>query len=332
MKKLPPLLLVGIILALIVAATAGIFALLDTASTPELTDYEPRYIDGSAMLNLTETLSSDALEGRATGTAGNAAARGFILKRFEKLGLRPLGDGYEHDFPAQPNEENPDVVPSKGVNIVGWVAGETPGEGPMLVVTAHYDHLGIVDGEIYNGADDNASGTAALIAIAEYLERNPPVHDVVFAALDAEEIDLQGAADLIMSGVLDLDRIALNINFDMVSRSEEGELYVAGTYHYPELLPLIEQVSTQAPVKLLIGHDTPDLGYFDWTDASDHAQFHEAGIPFLYFGVEDHDGYHQPSDDYVNITHDFFLRAGDTLAMAVIAVDASMGEIYEDSR
>ncbi len=316
------------LLGLVAAALAWwLISMGRESGEPHLTSYEPQYIDGPAMLNLAETLSSDALEGRAAATAGNEAARGFILKRFETLHLRQFRDTYQHPFAILPGEDDPDAPPRTGVNIVGWVAGKTPGEGPAIIVTAHYDHLGIKDGEIYNGADDNASGTAALIAVAEYFTHHAPEHDVIFAAVDAEEIGHLGSKDFVRAGIVDMDRVALNINFDMVSRSAAGELYVAGTSHYPQLLPLVEQLSGEAPVTLLTGHDTEELGYNDWTYASDHASFHRAGIPFLYFGVEDHEGYHDPSDDYANITHEFYLRAGDTLVMAAIAADAWVASV-----
>ena len=312
---------------LVLTIIGGVVFFLSTRGNSDqaaaLTHYQTQYIDGPAMLNLTETLSSDALQGRRTGTEGADAAMNFILKRYETIGLEPVGDNYKHPFPITVPEDAPDdELPEEGVNVLGWMPGKTPGKGPMLVITAHYDHLGVIDGEIYNGADDNASGVAAMIAIAENFKRHRPAHDVVFAALDGEEIGLQGAKALVASDALDMKRVALNINLDMVSRSEAGELYVAGTYHTPALLPLVEEIAAEAPVSLLVGHDQPELGHDDWTEASDHGAFYTAGIPFLYFGVEDHAGYHQPSDDYVNITHDFFLRAGDTIALAAKKSDA----------
>lgn len=320
MTKLRAFILAEVLFVLTILGVVFFYMTQDQGAEPALSQYRPIYIDGPAMLNFTETLSSDALEGRKTGTSGNAAAQGFILKRFENLGLRRIGESYDHEFAIIQAEAGEDVADS-GTNFIGWIAGETPGEGPMLVVTAHYDHLGIQDGEIYNGADDNASGVAALIGVADYFRRNPPTHDIVFAALDAEEKGMLGARAMVRSDVIDLQRVALNINFDMVSRSDAGELYVAGTTPYPQLKPLVEKLSADAPVSLLMGHDTPELGYDDWTSQSDHVAFHEVGIPFLYFGVEDHEGYHDPSDDYLNLTHDFFVRSGDTLAMAVDAAD-----------
>lgn len=289
--------------------------------------YKPVYVDAGPMLHLVDVLASDALEGRASGTPGNEAARGFIRKRFEEIGLRPwLSSGWEHPVTLLPREGVPEPVP--GANLIAWVPGETPGTGPVILITAHYDHLGIVDGEIYNGADDNASGCGALVALAEYFAVHKPKHDLLFAALDGEEIGFLGAFALLRDPALPIDRVALNINMDMVSRSDAGELYVSGTYHTPALAALITEVAKTAPVSLLMGHDRPEDGQQDWTTQSDHAVFHAAGIPFLYFGVEDHAGYHKPTDDFSAITPDFFVRAADTLVSVVLAADAQLPQIH----
>jgi len=305
---------------------------LDREETaPSLVQYDAQYIDAGAMLRLTETLSSDALEGRATGTRGNEAARDFVQKRFETMGLRKFGDAYVQPFAVVSVDEG--AAPVSGANVIGWVAGQTPGEGPAMVITAHYDHLGIVDGAVYNGADDNASGTAAMIAVAQYFSLHEPRHDIIFAAVDAEEIGHLGSRNLVRSPPVPLERIALNINYDMVSRSSAGELYVAGTFHTPGLKPLVEAAAAEAPVRILMGHDDPAMGEADdWTLLSDHAAFHSAGIPFLYFGVEDHPGYHQPADDYSEITPDFFARAGEALVIAAMAADDDLESIAEMRR
>lgn len=299
-------------------------------SLPGVT-YEARYIDPGPMLHLAEVLSSDALEGRGAGTPGAEAGRSFIRKRFEDTGVRPfLTTGWEQPVTILPRKDLED--PDPGANILGYVAGETPGEGPLLVITAHSDHLGIRNGEIYNGADDNASGAAMLTALAEYFVRVPPKHDILFAAVDAEEVGFLGARAFLRDPAIPLDRIALNINLDMVSRSEAGELFAAGTYHTPALAPLITETALNAPVTLLMGHDRPEDGPNDWTSQSDHAVFHAAGIPFLYFGVEDHPGYHKPEDDFSAITPDFYVRAGDTLAVIVRAADADLANIAAHRR
>jgi hypothetical protein len=321
-------------------ATAGAVLLLAAAcgsggGTDERfpdVSYRARYIEAAPMLHMAELLSSDALEGRAVGTPGNEAARGFILKRFEELRLEPFTEaGFEYAFPVLARPERSCNAPPqerRGVNLLARIHGRTPGEGPVMVLSAHYDHLGACEGEIFNGADDNASGTAALLALADYFRRRPPQHDIVIAALDAEEHGLLGARALVRMEELEIDRVALNINLDMVSRSEAGELYAAGTYHTPALAGLVETVAASAPVRLLLGHDRPEDGPDDWTMQSDHGLFHLAGVPFLYFGVEDHPGYHNPSDTFDAITPDFYVRAADTIAVAARAGDAALADLH----
>lgn len=292
--------------------------------------YSPRAFDGEALLALTKALSSDDLEGRETGGPGAAAARDLIRVRFEAAGLASYGGAYDQSFVWTRFDEI-DAAPRSGMNLVGVLEGREPG-GPVMVLTAHYDHLGVRDGEIYNGADDNASGVAALAAIAEAFARTPPRHTLVFAALDAEEAGLQGARAFVANPPIDIDRVALNVNLDMVSRSEAGELYASGGYHTPGLRPYLDALAEHAPATLLTGHDRPEDGDQDWTLQSDHAAFHRAGRPFLYFGVEDHDGYHQPSDDFEAITKDFYLRSVDTIIMAVKMFDEDLDQIARFER
>ena len=184
--------------------------------------------------------------------------------------------------------------------MVGSVRG-TASPDQYIVVTAHYDHVGIgrpVDGDsIYNGADDNASGTAALVALAKWFVANPPRHTIVFAAVDGEERGMGGSRHFVNAPTVPLEQILLNINMDMIGRNVKNELYAAGPGKYPQLRPTVEAVIRCAPLTLLIGHDTPAAGPGnDWTAQSDQASFHAKGIPFIYFGEEDHPDYHKPSD------------------------------------
>ena len=210
-----------------------------------------------------------------------------------------------------------------GVNVVGYVRGRSEPER-LLVVSAHYDHLGVKNGQVYNGADDNASGVAVLLQLAAHFARNPPEHSILFAALDAEESGLLGAHALVRRLRAERRDVALDVNLDMVSHSERGELYAAGVHHTPALRPLLERAAARAPVRLLLGHDRPEQGHDDWTNQSDQYAFHRAGIPFVYFGVEDHKDYHKPSDDFETITPDFFVGAASTVLDAVQVLDRDL--------
>ena len=275
-------------------------------------------IDGERMLQDLKILAHDSMEGRQAGTAGGERARRFLAESFAERGLRPVGGErtlsftFSHPATGQTTE---------GVNIIGMVpGGEHPGR--YVIVTAHYDHLGVRDGEIYNGADDNASGTAALLALAAHFLESPPRHSLLFAALDAEEIGLLGARAFVSNPPVPLDSVLMNVNLDMVSRSDSDELYAAGTHHYPFLTSLVEEAADASAIHLLTGHDSPDLPPGDdWTMASDHGAFHEVGIPFIYFGVEDHLGYHHPSDTFENITPEFYLGAVNTVLDFLRIVD-----------
>ena len=276
-------------------------------------------IDSAAMIRDIGVLAHDSMEGRAVGSAGSAKARAFLEARFRAVGVQPFGTSYlqPFTFPGRGQEV-------QGVNIVGQVRGTTLPDR-YIVITAHYDHVGVRNGQIFNGADDNASGTAALLAIADYFVKNRPRHSLIFAALDAEETNLQGARAFVASPPVPKQAIALDINMDMISRNDAGELYVAGTYSYPQLLPFVERAVAAAEVKLIPGHDRPGVaGSDDWTSQSDHGAFHAAGIPFLYFGVEDHADYHRATDDVERIQPGFYARAVRTIITATRLLDAGL--------
>ncbi len=196
----------------------------------------------------------------------------------------------------------------------------------MFVVSAHYDHLGVRDGVVYPGADDNASGVAVILEVAAYCQKNPFRRSIVFAAFDAEEGGLNGARVFVAKPPVPKERIALNVNLDMVSRSDKREIFVAGTYHTPSLKPPLEAVAKRAPITVLFGHDRPKAmagGVDDWTNQSDHGPFHAAKIPFVYFGVEDHADYHKPTDTADKINRGFFVDVAETILDAILQLDAA---------
>jgi len=255
--------------------------------------------DGRPLLATIEALTAPGMDGRATGTAGNAKARAWIVERLRTIGVVPMrvepiegaaiGRGsFEHPFTFTSKTG----VSMQGVNLVATCGGRRP--GPPIVVSAHYDHLGIRDGQTYHGADDNASGVALLLTVAEQCMRTPFEHRLVLAFFDAEEQGLQGARAFLHSKIA-IVPFALNLNFDMVGRGDKNELYVAGPGRWPALLPLAKEAASRAAITVKFGHDTGG-GQDDWTQQSDHGPFHAAGIPFIYLGVEDHADYHKPTD------------------------------------
>jgi len=279
-------------------------------------------VDGAALLRDLATLASDAMEGRLVGTPGSARAREFIVKRFKEAGIQPLGSSYERPFKFTGRGDQSERV---GVNVVGVVRGRrTPDR--YIIVTAHYDHLGVRNGQVFNGADDNASGVAALIAAATRLNADKPNHSILFAAFDAEEAGLQGARAFVGAPPVPLDAIVLNVNLDMVARDAGNVLFASGTSHYPYLKPYLDKVA-RPPVVLKFGHDVAGSKQDDWTRDSDHFPFHDAKMPFVYFGVEDEAQHHKPTDDADTVTNAFFVGAANTILAAIRALDANLEAI-----
>lgn len=288
-------------------------------------------VDSERLMETVTTLADPKLEGRAAGSPGGKAAREWIVERFKAIGIAPVSGAYEFPFTftrmTMSGRQN-----GEGANVLGMCVGtDAPSasrpdsrQRPYFVVSAHYDHLGVRNGQVYPGADDDASGVAVMLEIADYCRKSPFRHSVVFAAFDAEEAGLQGAKAFLVKPPVPQQRIGLNVNLDMVSRNDKREIFISGTYHYPDLKPILEPVARRAPITVLFGHDKPVAmagGVEDWTMQSDHGPFHAAKIPFVYFGVEDHADYHKPTDTADKINRGFFVDVAETILDAVIALD-----------
>ena len=279
-------------------------------------------VDRKQLLRDVEILSSDVYEGRKTGTKENQMAADYIAGRFKDLGLNYYQDSFKHPFSF--------VTRSKkkvdGTNLVGYIKGKSD---RVIIIGAHYDHVGISNSLIYNGADDNASGVAGLLAIAAYYKEHKPDNTLFFIAFDAEEMGLQGAYAYLKNPVIDASRIKMMINMDMISHNDKGELYAAGTFKNPVLKKILKDADKNTGVKIIFGHDDPKLGRDDWTMQSDQGPFAQNNIPFLYFGVEDHKDYHQPSDEYQNINKDFFYGASQAILNSVISSDKQLKKVIK---
>lgn len=284
-------------------------------------------VDAEQLLSDIEYLSSDELQGRFPESDGSIMAQRFIIDRFQSLDLSSFHDDFRHPFTATNSRTGQTF--DYALNLIGYAEGRTNPDR-FIAITAHYDHLGVMDGEIYNGADDNASGTGGLLAAARYFSENQPDHSILFIALDAEEQGLLGAYEFVNNPPVPLNHIVLNVNMDMIGVNFENELYAVGTYHYPFLKPLIETAASGAPVNVLFGYDSADFSQ-DWTMSSDHGPFHEKGVPFIYFGVEDHEHYHRPTDTFENINPEFYVNAVETIIDILKYLDLYLDQISEAS-
>ena len=269
---------------------------------PQEIEFQQNKFSKDSLLNHVKILSSDYYEGRRTGTEGAAKTRTYITRKFKSLNIHPLIENYEQPFSFNNRGEI-----YNGVNVLGLIKGSMYLD-KYIVISAHYDHLGIKRGNVYNGADDNASGISALFAFAEYFKNYPPKHSIVVAAFDAEELGLDGAKYFVQHPIIEKENIVLNINMDMIGHNDKNELYVVGSNLYDYLNPAISSVKLPSTFSLLSGHDGLDNKQ-NWVYSGDHAPFNENGIPFLYFGVEDHKDYHRPTDDFENIHPNFYTKS-----------------------
>jgi len=272
-------------------------------------------------VQIIEALSADDLQGRRSGTEGAEQARVIISDHLEELGLEITRQGFGFD---NPRTEEIEDIPS--TNLIVTIPGSDVKDGPLLVVTAHYDHLGVHDGKIFNGADDNASGVGALMAIVENFTTSAPTHDVMGVFLDAEEFGMQGADVLVISDLL-VNRPLFNLNLDMVSQNADGVIFASGTRHNPEVKPIIEALKLPQGVEIKFGHDDPADPPNDWTFQSDHRAFHEIGVPYIYFGVEDHPHYHKASDEFSTIPLERYVAFVDMLVGVAETLDDNLEDL-----
>ena len=285
--------------------------ILRAEATAQDSQYPPSF---DRLLQDLSVLAHDSMEGRAPGTPGSARARAFLVESLMRIGARPIGDSHEHGF---------ETANGSGVNVIAAVPGR---DAPQryIVLTAHYDHEGVRDGVVFNGADDNASGVAAALAIARDVVASPLGSTLVIALVDAEEDGLLGARAFVEQPPIPLEQIALNVNLDMVSRTA-GLLWAGGAHHTPGLRSVIEEATTNAPVTVRQGHDRPGAPEgANWTNSSDHAPFHQAGIPFVYFGVEDHADYHRSTDDFENVDPEEYFASVRTILTVLRALDEAL--------
>lgn len=293
------------------------------ATTP-VASVTPVATGPSQLLEDVRILSADDMQGRDTGSAGGERARAYIVSRLEAIGVQAPPFGRLQPFEA-PGRTREGVKTFSGVNIVGLIPGTRVADR-YIVVTAHYDHVGVNDGQIFHGADDNASGVATMLELAARLKAQPPEHSVLIVALDGEERGLLGAREFVKAPPVPLSSISLNLNFDMTARAEtDGHLWVTGTYQHPNLRPVLEAVQPNGAVSFAFGKDTPqDTGENNWVEASDHGAFHAAGVPFLYMGVNYHPDYHRPSDTFERITPSVFTSATEIAIAGFRALDQAL--------
>lgn len=254
-------------------------------------------------------LTSDKLQGRFPGTKGNTQVVKYIVKQFKRAGIKPINDNYLQEFIAKIRVKKgvSDTPYAKTWNVVGVLEGADPIlKNEYIVLGAHYDHLGLNGASskkpdtvgIHHGADDNASGTAALLELAEKLAANKAnlKRSLIFIAFGAEEQGLLGSKYFTEHPLVPLSQIKLMMNMDMVGRmNTEKHLYMGGAASFTGGMELMKKLGPEAGINpIVIGYDV---------GGSDHVSFFKKDIPVLGFHTDGHPQYHTPEDtvDLINL-------------------------------
>ena len=302
--------LLGALLAAPLAAQAAVPS-LDKAAKRVQTDVK--------------VLAADELGGRLTGTAGADSAAAYVARRFAQVGLQPAPGGWFQAFTVSkdaPAVQHANLGDLNGKNVIGILPGRDPVlRNETVIVGAHYDHLGLggfgaldpdSTGRVHNGADDNASGTAALFAIATRLKAARPARTVVFIAFSGEELGLLGSDYYVKHPIYPLTATQAMINLDMVGRLKNDKLIVYGTGTATEIPALLDSLNWYAKFDL---RPQPE-GY----GPSDQTSFYAAKIPVLHFFTDLHGDYHRASDDWDKINAPGLVRVADFAAAMATAL------------
>ena len=301
-------------------------ALFTACATPPYCDKQPKifWADINTINADLYTLSSASLSGRKTGTEGAALTRKYLSQRFEQIGLLPWQGQYQHPFSYRRSFSD-----RVGVNMIGVIPAAQQ-TNKWRIVIAHYDHLGGNDSRFYPGADDNASGIAGLLQLAQQAKKQGSKVNLLFVASDAEEPGLYGSYALVdklqlASTSPNIEQVELAINLDMIGRpNRNGAIYIEGTRRFDSFAEIRNSLRQDNQICIRTQHPKAFDGSvisIDFLRASDHYPLHQVGIPWLYFGVPIHRDYHQPTDtpDKINI---YFIAAVSESAYQLLEIDS----------
>ena len=283
-------------------------------------------------------LAADAREGRGVGTRGLEEAGQYLAAAFRKIGLTPGGaaGSYFQTFTIAPDA--PVAIRTKAGgktirNVIAVLRGRSRARrGQVIIVGAHYDHLGpggfgALDdpdstGKVHNGADDNASGTTALLEVARRLVRRPLDRSVVFIAFSGEELGALGSDYYVKHATVPVDSITAMLNMDMVGRLRNAKLIVLGAATAQEFPALLDSLNHTA------GEPRFDLrASGDGWGPSDQASFYAVKRPVLHFFTDLHGDYHRSTDDVDKINIVGLEQVADFVADVATALATRPGKL-----
>ena len=259
-----------------------------------------------------QILASDSLEGRETGEQGQKKAAEYIANCFKKVGIPPYKcKTYFQKFKVKSKGHLRQRIILKqkyikGENVLGFIEGSDL-KDEVLIITAHYDHLGKKDTSIYNGADDNASGTSAILEIAEAFMKAKkdlvgPRRSILIMAVSAEEKGLLGSKYYTENPIYPLEKTIANLNIDMIGRVDKyhenaNYVYLIGSDRLSTELHNISEEVNRKNFNLELDYtfnkkDDPNRYYY----RSDHYNFAKNNIPVIFYFNGVHEDYHKPTD------------------------------------
>ena len=274
-------------------------------------------IKPQSMKNKLYTFASDEFEGRDTGKPGQKKAAEFLKNYYQSIGVNsPLGDDdYYQDIPSSFfNDKLPDSE-----NVVAYIEGDGS-TNEVLVLSAHYDHIGVKGDQIYNGADDDGSGTIAILEIAQAFKEAlndgyRPRRSIVFLHVTAEEKGLLGSLYYSKNPIFPIEQTVANLNIDMIGRVDDAHknnpnyIYLIGSDRLSTELHEISETTNDKYVKMDLDYkyndkDDPNRFYY----RSDHYNFAKFDIPVIFYFNGTHEDYHQPTDTPDKINYELLAR------------------------
>ena len=253
-------------------------------------------------------LASPEFKGRRG--PGAARASKHIADAFERLKLQPLfKDSYFQPIPSLVPDKETGKEGFVGRNVGAFIAGSDPAlKDEWILLSAHFDHVGVRDDKLYPGADDNATGVAMLLEVAEYfaLRKEKPRRTIAFVAFDQEEVGLLGSTHFCVDPPRPIRDLKAFLTADMLGRSMANVMdeyvFVLGSESSPQLRKLVEAVKPEEGLK--VGRLTAEL----IGTRSDYGPFRDRKVPFLFFSTGQHPDYHKPTDTANRIDYEKLRR------------------------
>ncbi|MEZ4857971.1 MAG: M28 family metallopeptidase [Flavobacteriaceae bacterium] len=285
--------------------------------------------------------ADDKMQGRMTAEPGQKMAADYLKNFYVTRGIGAAlpNNNYFQDIPASYFGKKTNDKPSE--NVVAFIKGsEKPNE--VIVLSAHYDHVGMHDGEIYNGADDDGSGTVAMLEIAEAFQKavkdgNGPKRSILFLHVTGEEIGLYGSKYYTENPIFPLENTVCNLNTDMIGRIDPNKketpnyIYLIGSDKLSQELHDVSEMINKDYINLELDYtfnDENDPNRFYYR--SDHYNFAKKNIPIIFYFNGVHEDYHKPTDTPDKIEYELMAKRAKLIFQTAWEIANREGRITAD--